>query len=223
MLRISMAGPLVAAGLACALGVTRVEAQLEATPEYRKEITPFAGYQLGGSFETFANGPIPAGSLEMGDDFAWGGILGFMVRPRTFAELTYLRQDTDLSFDVVGGGARGLGGFAVNYIQVGGRQEFGTGSRIYPFLDFSLGLGIFDPKAEGVESDTRFSWSVGGGLRLPVGQSGRTSIRADGRLWVTPVPSGDYGVWCDFFGCFVAEGTAWVTQGTVSGGLTFAF
>jgi hypothetical protein len=53
--------------------------------------------------------------------------------------------------------------------------------------------------------------------------SDRAGIRADAKLWATPVGSGTYGGWCDIFGCFVAEGTAWVTQGQVSGGLVLAF
>jgi hypothetical protein len=40
---------------------------------------------------------------------------------------------------------------------------------------------------------------------------------------VTPVPSGDYATWCDFWGCGVAESTALVSQGHVGGGITFAF
>jgi hypothetical protein len=48
-------------------------------------------------------------------------------------------------------------------------------------------------------------------------------VRFDARLWVTPFPSGDYGTWCDFYGCFVVEGTEWVTQGTLSTGLVLAF
>ena len=45
-------------------------------------------------------------------------------------------------------------------------------------------------------------------------KSGRVGIRTDIRLWVTPFPSGEYATWCDFYGCFVSEGTEWVTQGT---------
>ena len=224
MFRISMAGPLVAAGLACALGAVPVEAQLEEIHERRFELTPFAGYQFGGSFETFSNGTIPSGELELADAFAWGGILGFVTSPETVLEITYLREDTDISFNPdLGGTTTQLGGFSMNYLQLGGRFEFGPSDKVRPFLSLSGGINILDPEREGIDSDTKFSWSVGGGLRYRLGESGRASLRLDGRLWVTPVPSGDYGVWCDFYGCFATEGTAWVTQGTVSGGLAFAF
>jgi hypothetical protein len=140
----------------------------------------------------------------------------------TAVELTYLRQDTDIEFKQAGGPTTGLGGFAVNYIQIGGRQEFGRGERFRPFVSASVGIGIMDPKADDISATTRFSWSVGGGTRYMFA-SDRAGIRADAKLWATPVGSGTYGGWCDIFGCFVAEGTAWVTQGQVSGGLVLAF
>jgi opacity protein-like surface antigen len=221
--RLSMAGPLVAAGLACVLGTRPVAAQLVETHQPRFELTPFVGYQWGGSFETFANGTIPAGELELSDELSYGGILGFVATPESVLELTYLREDANISFNRAAGATTDLGGFAVNYFQLGGRFEFGPSPKLRPFVTVSAGIGIFDPKTEGISSDTKFSWSLGAGTRYKLGESDRAALRFDARLWVTPVPSGDYGVWCDFYGCFAAEGTAWVTQGTLSGGLMFSF
>jgi hypothetical protein len=224
VLRLSMAGPLVVAGLACVLGTRPVEAQLEETHEPRFELTPFVGYQWGGSFETFGNGVTPSGELELSDEVSYGGILGFVTTPESVVEITYLREDADISFNPVGAGSTTqLGGFAMNYLQLGGRFEFGNSPKLRPFVTVSAGINILDPKTEGIDSDTKFSWSLGTGGRYKLGESGRASLRFDARLWVTPVPSGDYGVWCDFYGCFAAEGTAWVTQGTLSGGLGFSF
>jgi hypothetical protein len=218
--RISLAGPLAIAGLACTLGATPVLAQLVEVKEHRYEFTPFAGYQWGGSFETDAGGGVPAGELSINDSFAWGAILGFILQRGSAIELTYLRQDSDLDFKSLSGTRSAS--WATNYVQIGGRQEFGSGTKLHPFLLGSLGIGIFDLKQEGFGSETRFSWSVGGGAIYRL-NSDRVAIRAESRLWITPVPSGDYATWCDFYGCFVAEGTAWVTQGQVTGGLMFSF
>ena len=211
-------------GLAMWLAASPVQAQLEEVSEKRFEFTPVAGYQWGGAFSTDAlSTAVPAGELRLNDSFTWGGILSFLYGMRGAIELTYLRQDTDIAFDPLAGGTqRDLGGFAVNYVQIGGRQGFGTGGPLQPFLGVSLGIGIFDPKAEGIGSETRFSWSVGGGA-IYMFSNQRIGLRSDIKLWVTPVPSGEYGGWCDFYGCFVAEGTAWVTQGQLTGGLVFAF
>jgi hypothetical protein len=213
----------VTAGLALTLGSAPVAAQLmEVQQRARFELVPFAGYQWGGTYETDAGGTFPAGELHLQPSFAWGGILSFLAADNGAVELTYLRQDTDIEFNRVAGGSTQLGGFATNYIQIGGRGEFDTGGGIRPFLGGSLGVAILDPKAEGIGSETRFSWSVGGGL-IKMFSSQRVGIRLESKLWITPVPSGDYGTWCDFYGCFVVEGTAWVTQGQASGGLVFAF
>jgi opacity protein-like surface antigen len=224
MLRPSSAVVSVCAGLALWLAAAPVQAQLTEVSDKRFELTPFAGYQWGGSFDTEAGGTVPAGTLRINDSFGWGAVLSFLAQGGTAVELTYLRQDTDVEFERVAGTTTNLGDFAVNYLQIGGRQEFGRGGRLHPFVTGSLGIGIFDPQPEGgeLDSSTRFSWSVGGGARYMFA-SGRVGIRTDLKLWVTPVPSGDYGVWCGFYACGVAEGTAWVTQGQVSGGLVLAF
>jgi Outer membrane protein beta-barrel domain len=219
--RISVICPLIAVGVALGLRVPTAQAQLVEVNEHRFEITPFAGYQWGGSLEADLSG-FPAGNLELPGSFAWGGILSFRTSPASAVELTYLRQDTDLNFDPVSAGPTEKGlEFAVNYIQAGGIWEFGQ-NQLRPFISGALGIGIFDPKDERFDSDTRFSWTVGTGAKYMF-KSGRVGVRADLRLWVTPFPSGEYATWCDFYGCFVAEGTEWVTQGTASGGIVFAF
>jgi opacity protein-like surface antigen len=211
-----------AVSLGLCLATTQAQAQLDEVGDKRYEITPYAGYQWGGSFDTQGGGGVPAGTLSVNSSFAWGAVISFLARLGTALELTYLRQDTDLEFKQAVGGTTDLGGFATNYIQLGGRQEFGSGINLHPFVTASLGLAVLDPKEGNIDATTRFSWSVGGGAKYMLA-NGRTGIRTDVKLWVTPVPSGTYGGWCDVFGCFVAQGTAWVTQGQVTGGLVFAF
>ena len=214
MFRISLTCPLIALGVALGLGAPTAQAQLVEVNETRFEITPFAGYQWGGTRD------LDIGELHLPASFAWGGILSFRTSPASAVELTYLRQDTDLEYDPGAGATRSDLGFAVNYIQAGGIWEFGQ-NQLRPFISGSLGIGIFDAK-EDFGSDTRFSWTVGTGAKYMF-KSGKVGIRTDLRLWVTPFPSGEYATWCDFYGCFVAEGTEWVTQGTASGGIVFAF
>jgi opacity protein-like surface antigen len=222
MVRPSSVVPSVCAGLALWLAAAPVEAQLQEVSYKRFEITPFAGYQWGGSFDTQGSATVPAGTLRLKDSFAWGAILSVLASAGSAVELTYLRQDTDIEFDSLVGGNRDLGGFAVNYIQIGGRQEFGRGGPLRPFINGSLGIGIFDPKEGDLGSSTRFSWSIGGGAKYMFA-SETAGIRTDIRLWGTPVPSGEIGVWCGFYACVAAEGTEWVTQGQLTGGIVLLF
>ena len=201
------------------LGATPLEAQLyETADRARFEISPIASYQWGGSFEA------DAGDLKLDDGVAWGVVLSFLATGNSALELTYLRQDTDLRFDPIGTtpAPPQTAGFAMNYIQIGGRQEFPRG-KARPFISGSLGINVLDLKLEGFGSETRFSWSIGGGLIYMLGESGKVGLRGDVKYWSTPVPSGDYATWCDFYGCFVTEGTDWIGQGQASGGLVFAF
>jgi opacity protein-like surface antigen len=224
MRRPSFLIPFATAGLALGLAAAPMEAQLVEVSQKRIEIAPIAGYQWGGSFDTDGNAFFPDGELRLKPSFAWGAIVSFLAYGNSAVELSYLRQDTDIEFDPIGGGGNTpLGGFALNYIQIGGRQHFGRHDAPFrPFASVSLGINILDPAAEGIESATRFAWNFGGGAQYMFA-SGRAGLRTDLKFWMTPGPSGDYETWCDFYGCFTGEGTAWVTQGQVSGGLVLAF
>jgi opacity protein-like surface antigen len=214
----------ICAGLGLCLTAAPVQAQLAYAEPKRFEITPVFGYQWGGAFETNGGGGgFPAGELKLTDSFAWGAIISFLAQAGSAVELIYHRQDTDIEFDPAGaGGNTNLGGFAINYIQLGGRQQFGHSEQFHPFVSGSLGIGILDPKAGDLDSSTRFSWSVGGGAQYILA-SGRVGIRTDIKYWSTPVPSGEIGVWCGFYACVAAEGTDWIGQGQLSGGLVLLF
>jgi opacity protein-like surface antigen len=213
----------VCTALALGLAAAPAEAQLDVAEPKRFEITPVAGYQWGGSFDVGAGSGIPAGTMRLKGSFAWGAIVSFLASMGSAVELIYHRQDTDLEFDPVSSATNtNLGGFAVNYIQLGGRQQFGHSEKFHPFISGSLGVGILDPKAESLGSSTRFSWSLGGGINYML-SSGRVGLRSDIKWWNTPVPSGEIGVWCGFYACVAAEGTDWISQGQWSGGLVFTF
>ena len=51
----------------------------------------------------------------------------------------------------------------------------------------------------------------------------RLGFRLDVKWMVTPVPSGTYGTWCDYWGCYVTSGTDWLHQGSAGLGLVVAF
>ena len=107
----------LAACLVLAVTANQLEAQGRARSrpkETRFELTPFAGYQWGGSFDTQAGGAVPAGQLKESDTFSWGVILSFTPQPQTAVELTYLAQlgpwlavQPDLQYVIAPGGIRG--------------------------------------------------------------------------------------------------------------------
>lgn len=186
--------------------------------------TPIAGYMWGGGYSTDAFDTAPAGEFDVKSSFAWGAELGFAPRPGSVVELTYLRQDTDLTFRPVGQAERGPWGFATNYIHIGGRYELGRNPRVKPFIGGGLGLTVFDPKVENVGTHTDFSLSVHGGVRAMFGQDQRFGVLGRVRGWFSFVPNGDLYGWCSVWGyCYATEGTTTVSQGEVSGGVVIAF
>jgi opacity protein-like surface antigen len=197
-------------------------AQVGYTPPKRFEITPFGSYQWGGSFDTQGFSNILAGEIQEQASFSWGGILSFLAAGNSAVELYYLRQDTDVDFNPNGGQKRTVGtGFSNNYVQLGVRQGLPRTEGISPFITASMGINVLDAKDS--DSSTRFAWSLGGGLKYMVPNNDRLGFRLDVKWMVTPVPSGTYGTWCDYWGCYVTSGTDWLHQGSAGLGLVFAF
>lgn len=201
--------------------VPSVESQVY-RPAPRVEFTPFGGYQWGGTLDTDAFGTVRSGELTEEDAFSWGVILSFMAQRNSAVELFYLRQDTDVKFNPDLEETRTVGKLANNYVQLGVRQDFPAGGNVRPFVSVSMGINVLDPEAGDIGTSTRFSWSLGGGAKWTIPNQ-RVGFRLDARWMVTPVPSGTYGSWCDVWGCYAVEGTDWLNQGQVSGGLVFSF
>jgi len=191
------------------------------TPPKRIELTPFGTYQWGGSFDTQAGNGRLAGELSEQDSFSWGAILSFLAAGNSAVELYYLRQDTDVDFKPNAGQKQTVGsGFSNNYVQLGVRQGLPKTEGIAPFITASMGINVLD--ASNSESSTRFAWSLGGGAKWMAANQ-KVGLRMDIRWMVTPVPSGTYGTWCDYWGCYVTSGTDWLHQGSAGLGLIFAF
>jgi len=191
-------------------------------PPKRFEITPFGSYQWGGSFDTQAGNNRLAGELTEKSSFSWGGILSFLAAGNSAVELSYLRQDTDVEFKPNTGEKKTVGtGFSNNYVQLGVRQGFAKTEGLAPFITASMGINTLDAKDS--DSSTRFAWSLGGGAKYMVPNNPRLGFRLDVKWMVTPVPSGTYGTWCDYWGCYVTSGTDWLHQGSAGLGLVLAF
>ena len=160
-------------------GASRASAQLQEMPrQQRFQIAGFAGYQWGGSFETSAFGNFSAGALKLNGAANYGGVMSFLAEPYTAVELWYLRSDDNIYFQPLAGIKTDFAqnGFATNYFHIGGRQEFPTGTDLHPFINGSLGITVFDPKAPNIGTSTRFSFALGGGLQYMMGAEKRFGV-----------------------------------------------
>lgn len=96
----------------------------------------------------------------------------------------------------------------------------GPGDTIRPFVSFGLGATHFSPEAR-VDSETRFSWSLGGGARFSLSDS--LGLRLQGR-WTPIYVNSDEFVFCDWWGyCYVASDAQYLYQTELSAGLSIGF
>jgi len=148
--------------------------------EWGVEITPYAGYAIGGSFEDNTTGA----SLDVKEGGSFGLVLDIPDTPETQYELFYGFQRTK----VTGGGTLGgetLFDLDIHYLHLGGTYMF-PGEKVRPYIAGGLGATHFVPHGSGLNQKTYFSISLGGGVKIPI--SGNVGLRFEGRGFMTILP-----------------------------------
>jgi opacity protein-like surface antigen len=187
----------------------------EAPPWNRVEITPFVGYQFGGSIR------VRDGYLRIKDNVNYGFALNITLRPGAQLEIMYSRQSTEMQADAFYGPKETLFDMAMEYYQIGGLYEVYRHDMFRPFGLMTLGLANFSPQTPEVASEVRFAFGLGGGVKvLPTRNFG---LRLEGRLHF-PFVSGGSGFWCGLpGGCAVTVGGELMVQVSLNAGLILAF
>lgn len=145
------------------------------------EITPFAGFRFGGSFEDNTTGT----DFKVGESGSFGLILGLRDTHETHYELLYSFQRTELNGEGIFGG-RPLFDLNIHYLHLGGTLEF-PGETVLPFISGGLGVTFLVPTGAGLDSSTNFSLSLGGGVKVPF--SSKLGLRLEGRGYLTILPN----------------------------------
>lgn len=205
--------PLLAVSAALAAGADARAADV------RFEVTPFLGYRLGGGFDAEASDGTSAGSVDVEDDGSWGIDVGLYARPDGFYELLYSTQAARLDSR-----EPALAGVEVTteYYQIGGTAFFPGEQWLVPYVSMTVGAARFS--ADGYDSKTRFSGSLGGGLRLPF--TDRFAATVGVRGYLTFVES-DTGFFCvsnaGEAACLVTSSGSTFFQGEAQLGFTVRF
>ena len=188
-----------------------------ASAQGRFEITPTASYNFGGTIDA-EDSVLFDFDLEAEDSEAFGVTFDIPVASWAQIELLASRQSTEVGFDRgIFAGSEGVADFDVSYYHVGGLFSFGSG-QIHPFFVLSLGVAELDPDFPGASSETRFSGSFGGGVKIFFNQ--HVGIRLEGRgFWTT---LDDYDDDYYDYDCGCGYGSEF-TQGQASAGVIFAF
>jgi len=124
------------------------------------EFTPFYGYSFSGQLKDADTGE----EFEIGDSDSYGGMLDIRLSEMTQLEFFFSRQETELESDEGLFAGRRIFDLDVDYYHVGGTYIFLQGPW-QPFVVGTLGATVLDPDASGMDSVTRFSMGLGGGVR----------------------------------------------------------
>ena len=166
--------------VAAALLLSSVLSPGRAGAEWGLEITPYAGYAIGGNFTDNSTGA----DLDVKEGGNFGIVLGMPDTPETQYELFYGFQRTEVTGAGTFGGET-LFDLDIHYLHLGGTYMF-TRDKIRPYIAGGLGATHFVPHGNGQNRKTCFSLSLGGGAKIPI--SGHVGLRFEGRGFLTVLP-----------------------------------
>lgn len=185
----------------------------------RFELTPYVGYRIGGEFQQQDG----SAKYELDEGNSAGLIFNIAARDvNTQWQVLYGQQRTSLKTPLVFDPSARLG-LDVEYFQFGGTYLF-DGDDMRPFVALTAGVTHFGPTLPGVDSESFFSGSIGGGVQLL--QTHRVGVRLEARVFATFVNT-DGAIFChsgpQAGGCAISiHGTA-LYQFEASAGVVFRF
>ena len=139
------------------------------------EVTPLLGYTFGGHFENSENG----NSLDLAEGESFGVILGLRDKSKAggaFYEILYSHQSTYLKGEDTIFSDNHRFDLDIDTLHLGGR--YGTeGKTFNPYVAAGVGVSHFSP--ERGDSETKFSFSLAGGVNIPL--SKHIGLRFEGR------------------------------------------
>lgn len=178
------------------------------------ELIPFIGYRTGGSLSGQVENTVRDFGIK--SDASYGGVIDVSLHQGNFKlEALYSRQSTEIN----GAGLLVPSGLNVDveYLQGGILQESGS-ERGRFYISALLGATRFKPV--GFDSVTKFSTSLGGGLKLF--PSPHVGLRFEARAFLTFV-NGDSGGVCLNGICYFTWSGSHLWQGDFTAGLILAF
>jgi opacity protein-like surface antigen len=182
----------------------------------RWEVTPFVGYRMGGDFDITG----ATGGADLDDDGSFGIAINLATDETASYELFYSRQSASFAqtsavapFDL-----------DVEYLHLGGTLLLSDELPVAPYMVGGLGLTRFSPKTGPGSDDSRFSVSLGAGVKMPITKS--FGVRVEARGYVTFVNS-DSAFFCASGSqggvCAIQAKTDSFFQYELLAGATFAF
>ncbi|MGM0769136.1 MAG: hypothetical protein ACQEV6_14020 [Pseudomonadota bacterium] len=184
------------------------------------EITPYAGFRMGGGFDTSNDADDSESEVALEDTASHGIILNMdLNEPGKQLELYLGRQETtaELSEGLLTP-ARDRVDVTITQLQFGGLY-FPGGKMTGGFVSGVAGVTRLDPQPSGLDSHHRAALSIGGGYKFPV--TANLLLRLDLRGIYTVLDSGG-SVFCSG-GCNVRFESNGYVQFEAAAGLAVRF
>lgn len=190
------------------------------------EITPFIGYETGGSYPvtTFGTGgsTAPIDELRANASAAFGVFLDRNMTENFQLEFMWNRNNTSYSaHNVLTQSYFNAYHSNIDQYQFGGLYMFRNSEyKLRPYAAASLGF-THDTNGNGNPSRTAFSWSIGGGVKYSL--VNHLGLRGDIRYLPT-YGSSSPGTYCDpYFGCYASTVHNYLNRVSMVGGIVINF
>lgn len=161
-----------------ALGVTLLAAAATASAQQAPEkyasweFTPFYGYMAGGEFED----PTTNTDRDLDADSSFGLFIDAAADQWRHYELIYARQGSSVD------GAVPMD-LDVEYLQIGGTVMYQDAKTVVPYFGMTIGAARFSPDGPGLDDETKFAFSLGGGFKVPI--TDHIGVRFDARAFLS--------------------------------------
>ena len=184
------------------------------------EITPFAGYTWGGEF----NDSVTGTTLKVDEAANYGVMVDFNLvdinkEGQSQIELYFSRQATQLRTDNGLFTGNPLFDLDIEYYHIGGTYGMDLG-KVKPFIVGTLGATHMVPQGPGLDALTKFSLSLGGGVKLFA--TDRIGLRLEGR-WFGTLFNGSGSAFCTTGTCAIHVQGDLFSQFVANAGLIIAF
>ena len=186
------------------------------------ELTGYVGGQVNGGLDLSTS---LFRRIEVENSMNYGLSAGYLVGEHYGVEFQWNHSKADTFAQPAGGGSD-IKVFALNQDQYMGNFLFHFTDReakLRPFAFFGLGASHLSPDRSGVDSTTRFAFSLGGGAKYNI--SKHFALRGQAKWSPTYITTTDGGYWCDPFwgGCWVVGNDHYLHEFDITGGITFRF
>jgi opacity protein-like surface antigen len=189
------------------------DAEDASPPPTQFSVGAFIGYRGGGQGTDTNTGA----HYQLAPAQTFGLVADFRVSRDTEVEVLWSQQNTRVQqtspvnaqlFDV-----------NIGYYQIGGAYLF-TDEGIQPFMVATLGATYFSPRQPGYQNETKFSFGIGGGVKVPVGR--HFGLRLEVRAYGTVLDNNSSAL-CTNGGCVIHVSGNLMWQYEANAGVYIAF